>query len=124
MVLYIILLLFFGKLQEFFSEEQWQSWCAAMVCGAVVFGLSVFAWAWGAAMMPVVFGPYVFDWASGAAIMAVVFGLYAWGYFALLRRMDNESLSWLMVYIGGALLAALEMGDLARRAAVVAGSLE
>ncbi|MDO4879377.1 MAG: hypothetical protein Q3966_08840 [Neisseria sp.] len=35
-------------------------------------------------------------------ILAVIMFLYAWGYFALLRRVADSLMWWILVFFGGA----------------------
>ncbi len=83
----ILLLLTFGKLQEFVYEETSSAWHWALAYAAAVFLLSVF----GGDLL-------------GALLSALIMGVYAWGYFALLRVVVDNILLWILVFIGGALL--------------------
>lgn len=91
MMLQVLLLLAFGRLQETVYEDAraWQ-WAAAYAALTLLIGI--------ATSPP-----------AGALIGATVSGLYAWGYFALLRQVTDNLLLWLTVFIGGAVLPLLAL---------------
>lgn len=90
MMLDILILLFFGKMQDQFADNSstWQ-WAAAY---AVI--QAVAAAATGTPL-------------AAAVIGAAILFLYAWGYFALLRRLTDSIVLWLAVLLIGALAPLL-----------------
>ncbi|MBH5329276.1 hypothetical protein H9Q10_06285 [Eikenella sp. S3360] len=85
MLLQMLILLAFAKLQDFVEESY--AWQWALAFAGVTFLLSLF----GGSLI-------------AAALSAVIWGLYSWGYFALLRRLADSLILWLMVCIGGIML--------------------
>lgn len=86
-VLTMLMLLMFGKLQELVYQETSSAWHWALAFAAINLVLALF----GGALLPALIG-------------AAVLGLYAWGYFALLRVTADQLALWLLIFIGGALM--------------------
>ena len=94
-MLMTFILLLFARLQESLYENAraWQ-WALAYAVLSLAFslmdGVGLFA----------------------AVIVAVFFGLYAWGYLALLRRVSDNLMLWLLVCLGGLVLPYLVLAKL------------
>ena len=89
----MLILLAFAKMQDFAEDSYAWQWALAFAVVTFLFGL------FG--------GPLI-----AAAISTVIWGLYSWGYFALLRRLVDSLVLWLIVYIGGVILPWLLLAKL------------
>ena len=92
-LLHLLILLTFAKLQD--SAENSSAWQWALSFAGVTF---LFVFFNGDLM--------------SAAITAAFWGLYSWAYFALLRRLVDSLVLWLLVYIGGVILPWLLLAQL------------
>ncbi|OFN59776.1 hypothetical protein [Eikenella sp. HMSC061C02] len=99
MLLHMLILLAFAKMQDFAEDSYAWQWALAFAVVTFLFGL------FG--------GPLI-----AAAISTVIWGLYSWGYFALLRQMADSLILWLMVCIGGIMLPWLLLMKLLANTAV------
>lgn len=95
-MLQMLIMLFFAKMQDTYAEKA-PAMVWAAVC-AVVSGLLMLA-----------FG----DGILAFLISTVFLWLYCWGYFALLRRVTENLLMWLLVYFGGVVLPLVFLVGLA-----------
>ncbi|WP_082890691.1 hypothetical protein [Eikenella longinqua] len=87
-LLHLLILLTFAKMQDFSENSRAWQWALAFAGITFLFGLT--------------------DGNMAAALIAAAFwGLYSWGYLALLRRVTDSLILWLMVCIGGILLSWL-----------------
>ncbi|MDO4640129.1 MAG: hypothetical protein Q4A84_00265 [Neisseria sp.] len=84
----ILVLLAFGRMQEHFYQENSHAWHWALAYAACGFLWSL-----------VNSGEFFANLISSA-----IAGLYAWVYFVLLRRVADNLMIWLLVWIIGALL--------------------
>ena len=96
----MLLMLFFGKMQDHVYQENSRSWqWAACYAGVLLL------------VVPVTGGGL-----DAALASTLVLGLYAWGYFALLRYFADSLLMWLLVYAGGVVMPILFLMNLAAKA--------